>query len=346
MLQSGLHPRPYWEPDGSVFGVPLKLTFRSIAGLALSGLLTIALSQSPRAQAQNLTLEGQTGGFITPTAYVLYTAKGQTFSHPAVGYHFVNASAVIGNIHTVSVLEGFRNRAELGYTRSIHTDGNDATFSAFWKSNGMNIFHGKVALLSDDAKGWRPGVAVGGVLRTDDKFVSGTVYQELAALKGAAVPTKNYTNGDVYVAVTKTSLRTPIPFLANAGFKMTNGSIFGIGGQSTRFAGSFFGGLGLPLPGPFKTAIVPAVGATQEQQHIQNLDKLLVGGQAHIATTLDYAVRVTQKENPHFALDLGVGQVAGRIGSLPTGLPAPYPATVPVNLKARNVFGMGLSFRY
>ena len=49
-----------------------------------------------RMNAQNLTLEGQTGGFITPTAYVVITAKDHVWSHPAVGYHFVNASSVIG----------------------------------------------------------------------------------------------------------------------------------------------------------------------------------------------------------------------------------------------------------
>ena len=72
------------------------------------------------APAQHLTLEGQTGGFLTPTAYVVPSEKGQTFSHPAVGYHFINASAVLGLVHTVSVTEGVANRAEFGYTRVVH----------------------------------------------------------------------------------------------------------------------------------------------------------------------------------------------------------------------------------
>jgi hypothetical protein len=65
---------------------------------------------------------------------------------------------------------------------------------------------------------------------------------------------------------------------------------------------------------------------------------------------MDYAVRVTQRDNPHFSFDIGVGQVAGMIGTtvVPTGLPAPYPPVVlvPVNLEARKVLGMGLSLRY
>ena len=76
-----------------------------------------------RLNAQNLTLEGQTGGFLTPTAYVVYSEKGKSFSHPAVGYHFMNASKVIGNIQTFSMTEGFANRAEVGYTRSVHQFG-------------------------------------------------------------------------------------------------------------------------------------------------------------------------------------------------------------------------------
>ncbi len=52
--------------------------------------------------------------------------------------------------------------------------------------------------------------------------------------------------------------------------------------------------------------------------------------------------------NPHFAVDAGVGHVAGTIGNTaaPTGLPNPPYVLVPVDLKANSVFGMGLSFRY
>ena len=304
-----------------------KAIYKFIPGAALIALL-IAV---PFANAQNLTLEGQTGGFITPTAYVVYSAKKHFFSHPAVGYHFVNASSVIGNIHTFSIEEGFANRAEVGYTRSVHTEGNSALFSSLWNYSGMNIFNGKVVAIKDGQFGpLTPGVAAGFVVRTGDHFVSG-------ALDG-----KTYTNDDIYAAVTKTWLHAPIPFLANLGWKATNASIYGIGGQSTRFGGRLFGGLGIPLPGPLHTAIVPAVGFTQEPPTSKNLGAILIGGRAHVPTTLDYAVRVTQKTNPHFAFDIGVGQVAGQIGTTyKQGL-----GFVPVNLQARNVVGIGLSIRY
>ena len=290
--------------------------------------------------AQHLTLEGQTGGFLTPTAYVVYSDKGKTFSHPAVGYHFIEASKVIGDIQTFSIEEGYANRAEAGYTRSVHTFGNSGSstpldLSSLWNSNGMNIFNGKVVAIKDGQFGpWTPGLAAGFVVRAGDKFVSSAVSQKVGG-SGSA-----YTNEDVFVAVTKTWLHTPVPFLVNLGWKATNAAIFGIGGQSTRFGGSFFGGLGIPLPGPFKTAIVPSVGFTQEPRTVKNLNFILPAG-AHLPTTLDYAVRVTQKEAPRFSFDIGVGQVAGNIGTT-----APQMGSLPVNLEARHVLGMGLSYRY
>jgi len=307
--------------------------------IAVCGCLAAALFIAHRVHAQNLTLEGQTGGFITPTAYVVYTEEGHFFSHPAFGYHFVNASKVIGNIHTFSIAEGFANRAEVGYTRSVHTTGDSALFSSLWHYAGMNIFSGKVVALKEGTGGeWVPGVGAGFVVRTSDRFVSGALNEEFTG------KLKSYTNGDVYVAVSKTRLKPPVPFLLNFGWKATNAEIYGLGGQATRFGGRLFGGLGIPLPGPFHTAIVPAAGFTQEPPQVENLGKILVGGKAHIPTTMDYAVRVTQRDNPHFAFDIGVGQVAGQIGT--TYIANPPLGFVPVDLKARTVMGVGLSLRY
>jgi hypothetical protein len=284
--------------------------------------------------AQNLTLEGQTGGFITPTAYVVESAKGSFFSKPAIGYHFVHAGSVIGDIQTASITEGFGNWAEVGYTRSAHTNGDNPFFSSLWEFSGMNVFHGKGVLVQENSLGskFTPGVAVGFVVRTGDHFVTG-------ALDG-----KSYTNGDVYISATKTAVNLHLPLLLNIGWKATNASIYGIGGQATRFGGRFFGGLGILLPGPWHTAIVPAAGFTQEPYHVKNLAGVVPGG-GRIPTTLDYAVRVTQREHPRFSFDAGIGQVAGQIGY--TELPTPGgPVIVPVNLEARKVFGIGLSYKF
>jgi len=286
------------------------------------------------AGAQNLTLEGQTGGFITPTAYVVQSAKGSFLSRPSVGYHYIRAGSVIGDVHTASITEGLGNWAEIGYTRSAHTNGNNPFFSSLWEYSGMNIVHGKVIALPENSfkSKWTPGVAAGFVVRTGDHFVTG------------AIDGKSYTNGDVYVAVTKTALSLKLPLILNVGWKATNASIYGIGGQATRFGGRLFGGLGLPLPGPWHTTIVPAAGFTQEPPHVKNL-ALVVPGGGHIPTTLDYAVRWTQREHARFSVDAGIGQVAGQIGY--TEIPTPVgPAVVPVNLQARKVFGIGASYKF
>jgi len=343
--------------------------------MLFSCVLFLAALPPSRLTAQHLTLEGQTGGLITPTAYVVYTEKGQTFSHPAVGFHFIDTSAVIGDIEAFSVTEGFANRAEAGYTRSVHQFGDQPVSTAtplglsnLWNYDGMNVFHGKVVGIKDGQFAtWVPGIALGGVIRTGDHFVSGAANKTLYGID------KSYTNGDVYVAVTKTWAKPPVPFLLNLGWKATNATIFGIGGQSTRFGGRFFGGLGIPLPIGHGIVVVPSAGFTQEPKTSVNLNTLLNAAlyqceaasacnpasyplmSSHIPTTLDYAVRVTQKDKPHFAIDIGVGQVAGNIGSIYVANPffnpsvpanGPPVVTTPVNLQARSVFGMGLSYRY
>ena len=318
----------------------------SVSGIvAFGGAFAAVLVGSARIDAQNLTLEGQTGGFITPTAYVVYSQQGHTWSHPAVGYHFVNASNVIGYVHTFSIEEGVANRFEFGYTRSVHTKGNSPVFSGLWDYSGMNVFNAKVVGVKDGQFGtWTPGVAAGFVVRTNDKFVSGALNRKLTGTL------KSYTNSDVYVAASKTWLHPPVPFLVNIGWKATNASIYGLGGQATCFCGRLFGGLGIPIPIGHDIAVVPAVGFTQEPSNVVNLSAILFppGSKPHIPTTMDYAVRVTQKDNPHFAFDIGIGHVAGVIGNtaIPTGIPNPPFVVAPVDLRANVVFGTGLSIRY
>jgi hypothetical protein len=357
----------------------MKVNRRTLHKLAVCGFAALCLMAASRLQAQYLTLEGQTGGFLTPTAYVVESAKGKVFSHPAVGVHFIGAKTVIGSMETFSVTEGIANRAEVGYTRSVHQLGNTPVFvstpsnplptneanSSLWDFNGMNVFHGKVVGIKDGQFGaWTPGVAVGGVVRTGDKFVTGAaipqavgLFDQFCIANKLCTPTpipaaKAYTNGDAYVSVTKTWAKKPVPFLVNVGWKATNAVIFGIGGESTRFGGRFYGGLGIPLPVGGGIVAVPSVGFTQEPKTVKGLGPNppaaipLVSGRADLPTTLDYAVRVTQREHPHFSADIGIGQVAGNIGSIATGLPTGYPQSIPVNLEARHVVGMGLSYRY
>ena len=315
----------------------------------LCGCLASRAALANRLNAQNLTLEGQTGGFITPTAYVVYSAKGQFFSHPAVGYHFVDASKVIGNMHTFSIAEGFANRAEVGYTRSVHHRRRATTatrsFSSLWHSPGMNIFSGKVVAIKDGQFGpWTPGLAVGGGAH-QRPVCDGALDQELTGTL------KSYTNGDVYVAVTKTWLHPPFPFLVNLGWKATNASIYGSAARARDLADGCSAGWAFRCRSRSIPSLCRRPGFTQEPPTSKNLGAIPLSlrvGRAHLPTTLDYAVRVTQKENPHFAFDIGVGQVAGNIGTtlIPTGNPAQPYAPLAVDLQARHVVGMGLSLRY
>ena len=298
-----------------------------------------------RVNAQNLTLEGQTGGFITPTAYVVYSAEGKKLSHPAVGYHFVNTAAVIGNVQTFSITEGFANRAEVGYTRNVHTLGNSAAFSSLWDYSGMNVFHGKVVALKEGK--WSelmPGIGVGFVVRTDDHFVSGALDKKIYGVDQA------YRNYDVYIAGTKTWLKPPLPLLLNFGFKVTNASIFGLGGQSTRNSGRFFGGLGIPLPLGHGWAAVPSAGFAQQPPQVVNLSRILVSSGKRCAYTDDDGLCGARNPAGESALHVRCRDWAGsgtdRYTAVKTGVANPPYVVVPVNLKARHVLGIGASYRY
>ena len=96
------------------------MNLRTYHKLFVCGILAVALLTTRQLSAQYLTLEGQTGGFLTPTAYIVYMEKGQALSHPAIAVHYIDASKVIGNIETFSITEAFYGRAEAGYTRSVH----------------------------------------------------------------------------------------------------------------------------------------------------------------------------------------------------------------------------------
>ncbi len=335
--------------------------------LLCGSLAAIAFMSGPL-DAQHLTLEGQTGGFLTPTAYVVPSANNHSFSMPAVGFHFIGASSVIGNVETISITEGFGNRFELGYTRSIHQEGNDANFSPLWSKqdtlawevdgssptiSGMNVFHGKVVVVKENSKHfYTPGFAVGGVYRQGDHFVSGSLSD---AVLGK--PNQSYGNGDIYGAVTKTWAKPPVPLLINFGIKGTNAVILGLGGVSESWSARLFGGLGIPIPLGKNLVAVPSAGFEGQSSDIKNLnEELAAAGQIltsegyagyaknrpHIPTTVDYAVRFTQIKNPHFSLDFGVGQVANNIGSLVNPVTG---APLPILLDARHVFGMGISYR-
>lgn len=116
-------------------------------------------------QAQNLGLDGPTGVFVTPLAYVLQSPSNN-LGMPSLGFHFLDGGDVIGYFSNISVTEGAFNRIEFGYTRDIHqTDSNP--LSPLWHP-GFNIAHGKVNIIRENAwsQNWLPAISGGFLVRT------------------------------------------------------------------------------------------------------------------------------------------------------------------------------------
>ena len=187
------------------------------SGLALT-LLALSLMglHANIASAQSLNWEGQTGIFVTPTAYLAPSgAKG--FGTPVVAYHYADGGQVLGGFNQASITLGGFDRLEFGYTRGLHQEGSTTGLSNLW-SGGFNIFHGKLNLLNekDTKQGWLPSISIGFVARTQVRNVGGV-------MQG-----KDTTNADFYVVATKsvTQIRK-LPLVFNLGYKATNASYWG-----------------------------------------------------------------------------------------------------------------------
>ena len=136
--------------------------------------MVLALPSSRvRTDAQALNMDGQSGVFFQPWAEVVPSAAGK-FGGTTVSFHIVDAGPVAGDYLNVGIEEGFGNWMEFGYTRSNHTDGGDPAISPLFNFAGMNILNVKAKVLAANSHGrkYLPAISVGGVLRTNDPFVS------------------------------------------------------------------------------------------------------------------------------------------------------------------------------
>src|SRR5579863_4871145 len=126
-----------------------------------------------RMDAQALNMDGQSGIFFQPWAEVVPSATGK-FGGPTLSFHIVDAGPVAGDYLNIGIEQGFGNWLEFGFTRSNHTDGGDPAISPLFNFAGMNIFNVKAKVLSANSHGQKylPAISVGGVLRTNDPFVS------------------------------------------------------------------------------------------------------------------------------------------------------------------------------
>lgn len=266
--------------------------------------------------AQSLNWEGQTGAFITPFAYTSASEKGKA-GKPSVAYHFLSGGEVVGDNHQASITAGFFGRTEFGYTRTFTKTGNTPGFSPLFEG-GFNTFHGKVNVVSENLgkKKWVPAISTGFVARTHVRRVGGRITGE------------DTVNGDVYVVATKTitSIKQ-LPIVVNAGYKVTNASLMGLAGNASAWQGRAFGAVAVVVSGPAKSKLIVGSEFAQQPRHIKDLPG------ATIPTSMTYFVRVLPQPEKPYNIDFGIAQAAGNI--------APG-----VNVKARNRFAMGFSYKF
>lgn len=266
-------------------------------------------------QAQNLGLEGETGVFVTPLAYTV-SSPTNGIGLPVLGFHFLDAGSVIGTFSKISVTEGAFGRVEFGYTRDVHTAGNDPALSPLWHS-GFNIAHGKVNLMAENAgkRSWMPAISAGFLVRSGVHNV------------GGAISGKDTTNADVYLVASKTITLRGLSLLLNGGVRGTNAELWGMAGNATRFEGLPFGAVAFGFSGPFRSKLALAAEAAPQPPHPENL------AAATIPTTLTYAVRISPIPEKKFNVDFGVAQIANQI----------MPGT---DLHSRHQFAMGISYGF
>ena len=294
----------------------LRRVLRIKRATMFAGLMVGIAAFAVPTKAQNLNWEGQTGAFITPFAYTSASEKGKA-GKPSVAYHYLAGGEVIGDNHQASITAGFLKRLEFGYTRTFTKTGNTAGLSPLF-GGGFNTFHGKLNVLPENSgkKKWVPAISTGFVARTHVRRVGGRITGE------------DTVNGDVYVVATKTitSIKQ-LPIVLNGGYKVTNASLMGLAGNATAWQGRAFGAVAVVVPGPAKSKIIVGSEFAQQPKHLQGVPG------ATIPTSMTYFVRLLPKPERPFNIDFGIAQAAGNI--------APG-----VNVRARNRFAMGVSYRF
>jgi hypothetical protein len=267
--------------------------------------------------AQALNMDGQSGIFFQPWADVVPSAAGK-FGGPTVSFHTVTAGPVAGDYLNVGIEEGFGNWLEFGFTRNNHTDGGDPAISPLFNFAGMNIFNFKMKVLSANSHGrkYLPSISVGGVLRTNDPFVSQSVVH------------KNATNGDVYLVGTKLFvLGSKFAFLLNGGVRGTNAQKYGYGGNTLNWQARAFGGIAFPIPIKKLLIVAPTFEIDQEPEKIKYVPT------ATLPTDLIYAVRISHAPDSRWSFDVGTGHVGARLGP-------------GINIKVNNALAFAADFRF
>jgi Protein of unknown function (DUF3034) len=295
----------------------MTMNRRSTPIVSLTALFLAGFLSADRMQGQALNMDGQSGIFFQPWADVVPSAAGK-FGGPTVSFHVVDAGPVAGDYLNVGIEQGFGNWLEFGFTRSNHTDGGDPAISPLFNFAGMNIFNFKMKVLSDNFHGrkYLPSISVGGVLRTNDPFVSQSVAH------------KNATNGDVYLVGTKVFvLGSKFAFLLNGGVRGTNAQKYGYGGNTLNWQARAFGGIAFPIPIKRLLIVAPTFEIDQEPEKIKYVPT------ATLPTDLIYAVRISRAPDSRWSFDIGTGHVGARLGP-------------GINIKVNNALAFAADFRF
>lgn len=278
--------------------------------------LILGLFVGNLAFAQSLNWDGQTGGLITPFAYTA-ASPANGIGHPIASFHFLNGGPQIGNMFQVSGTVGLFKKLEVGYSRTITSEGDGALSAVF--NTGYNTFHVKSNIVPENAMKMKfmPAISVGFVARTNDAH-------------GASMGTVTDNNFDIYLVGTKTVTQVKhLPFLLSAGIKGTNASILGIAGNAPDWQARGFGAAGIVLNGPAKSKFVVGSEVLQESKYLKNLN---APGDPVVPTTLNYFARVLPMPEKPLNLDFAVLQAGGKT---PLG-----------DLQARTRFAFGISYKF
>lgn len=290
--------------------------FKCARSVSVAAAALAAFALAGGAEAQALNMDGQSGVFFQPWADVVPSAPGK-LNGPTVGFHIVDAGPVAGDYLNVGIEEGFGNWMEFGFTRSNHTDGGDPAISPLFNFAGMNIFNVKTKVLAANSHGrkYLPSISFGGVLRTNDPFVSQSVVH------------RNATNGDVYLVGSKLFVfGKKFAFLLNGGVRGTNAQKYGYGGNALNWQARAFGAIGFPIPIGKSFVISPTFEIDQEPEQIKYVPGVTV------PTDLIYAVRISRAPDARWSFDIGTGHVGANLGP-------------GVNIKANNAIAFAANFR-
>jgi hypothetical protein len=278
----------------------------------------IAVFAMVPAFAQNLNWDGQTGGVITPFAYVT-NSPTNGLGAPTIAYHGINGGGVLGFQNQVSIDFGAFKRVEFGYSRTVVSEGNNALSGMF--NQDFNTFQAKVNLLPENSyKTQLPAISAG--------FVAHARVEHVADY---ANNTKSNV-GDVYLVATKTITNVkPLPIVLSGGVKATNDVLFGIGGAAKDWSARGFGTAAFVVKTPFKSKAIFGAEVSQQPSTLKSTPAFDATG-ISVPTTLNYFARILPMPEKPINIDLAVGQYAGNV--------APG-----IDLKARAQFAFGISYR-